>query len=66
MQEWNLAQKEIWLSLVEEGIVYKNDTKMFYIFAIEFNIYVDTRQSKPTLRYMRRKIKKRIRKDNNG
>ena len=61
-----MAQKEIWLALVDEDIVLINDAEMFYVFAIYFNVYVDTRHSKPTLRYMRRKIKKHTRKDNNG
>jgi hypothetical protein len=39
IKEWNQTQKDLWLKLVDIGIVEKNDTIVFMKFSNWFNVF---------------------------
>ena len=52
LKQWNLKQKELWLKLVDQGLVDRRDCKTFRVFANIFCWYEEQFDCEPTFKDM--------------
>ena len=52
LEQWNLKQRKLWLEIVYQGLVDRQDYKMFKQFAIIFCWYYEKNNFEPSLKEM--------------
>lgn len=50
LTEWNNIQRNLWLELVEMGVVNRNDTHIFIKFSAWFDTFFTTNNYYPTIK----------------